>query len=176
MRALPSLLERVPDAEVLLIGTDSAKVYGGSLPDGQTWKGKMLAEVGDRLDMERVHFTGALDHADMVKALSISTAHVYYTYPFVLSWSLVEAMACECLIVGSDTAPLRDAIEPGVNGLLRDFFDVRGLADTLVEVCQNPEAYAPLRKAARVTALERFDRETVGVPGWLSLIDEVMAR
>jgi len=176
MRALPSLLERVPDAEVLLIGTDSTKVYGGSLPDGQTWKGKMLAEVGDRLDMDRVHFTGALDHADMVKALSISTAHVYYTYPFVLSWSLVEAMACECLIVGSDTAPLRDAIEPGVNGLLRDFFDVQGLADTLVEVCQNPEAYAPLRAAARATALERFDRETVGVPGWLDLIDEVMAR
>ncbi|WP_419253266.1 glycosyltransferase [Caulobacter sp. ErkDOM-YI] len=176
MRALPSFLERCPDAEVLLIGTDSTKVYGGSLPNGQTWKGKMLAEVGERLDMDRVHFTGALDHADMVKALSISTAHVYYTYPFVLSWSLVEAMACECLIVGSDTAPLRDAITPGVNGLLRDFFDVEGLSDTLVDVCRNPATYAPLRTTARETAMERFDRETVGVPAWLDLIDEVMAR
>lgn len=176
MRALPAFLERCPEAQVLLIGQDSTNVYGGALPEGQTWKGKMLAELDGRLDMDRIHFTGTLDHADMVKALSISTAHVYYTYPFVLSWSLVEAMACECLIVGSDTAPLRDAIEPGVNGLLRDFFDVEGLTDTLVEACRNPTAYAPLRTAARATALERFDRETVGVPGWLALIDEVMAR
>lgn len=176
MRALPSFLDRCPEAEVLLIGRDSTDAYGGALPNGQTWKGKMLAEVGDRLDMNRVHFTGAVDHAEMVKALSISTAHVYYTYPFVLSWSLVEAMACECLIVGSDTGPLHDAIIPDVNGLLRDFFDPQGLADTLVEICRDPEAYAPLRAAARVTAMERFDRATVGVPAWLALIDEVMAR
>jgi len=176
MRALPSFLERCPDAEVLLIGRDSTEVYGGSLPNGQTWKAKMLAEVGGRLDMSRVHFTGGVEHGEMVKALSISTAHVYFTYPFVLSWSLVEAMACECLIVGSDTAPLHDAITPGVNGLLRDFFDAEGLADTLVEICQDPAAYAPLRAAARATALERFDRATIGVPTWLKLIDEVMAR
>lgn len=176
MRALPSVLERNSEVEVLLIGKDSPQVYGGALPDGQTWKAKMLAEVGDRLDLSRVHFTGAVDHGEMVKALSISAAHVYFTYPFVLSWSLVEAMACECLIVGSDTAPLHDAITPGVNGLLRDFFDPAGLADTLVEICQDPAAYAPLRAAARVTALERFDRATVGVPAWLDLIDEVLAR
>lgn len=176
MRALPSFLDRCPDADVLLIGRDNVEVYGGALPNGETWKGKMLAEVGDRLDMNRVHFTGVLDHAEMVKAMSISTAHVYYTYPFVLSWSLVEAMACECLIVGSDTPPLRDAIVPDVNGLLRDFFDPQALADTLVEICRDPAAYAPLRAAAKVTAMERFDRETVGVPAWLALIDEVMAR
>ncbi len=175
MRALPEFMARRPDAEVVLIGTDSPGGYGGKLEGGMSWRTKMLAEVGDRLDPARIHFTGPLSHADMISALSLSWGHVYYTYPFVLSWSLVEAMACECLILGSDTAPVRDAITPGVNGILNDFFDVGALTEAMVQACETPERFADLRKAARVTALAHYDRETVGVPAWMALIDEVLA-
>lgn len=174
MRALPALLERCPDAQVVVIGTDGGKGYGGPLPGGQTWKQKMLAEVGDRLDMSRVHFTGPLPHAEMIAALSISWGHVYYTYPFVLSWSLVEAMACECLILGSDTGPVRDAITPGVDGVLNDFFDVDALGRAMIEACETPDAFQAMRGRARDKAMAMFDRETVGVPGWMALIEEVI--
>lgn len=175
MRALPALLERCPEAEVLLIGSDSGKGYGAGLPGGKTWKGVMMEELGDRLDASRLHFTGPLRHADMISALSISWAHVYYTYPFVLSWSLVEAMACECLILGSDTAPVRDAITPGINGVLNDFFDVDALSQAMIRACKHPEEFSALRPAARATAQRLFDRQTVGVPAWLNLVDELLA-
>jgi glycosyltransferase involved in cell wall biosynthesis len=176
MRALPAFMERRPDAHVVLIGSDSPGGYGGKLEGGETWAGKMLKEVGNRLDPKRIHFTGPLSHGDMITALSMSWGHVYYTYPFVLSWSLVEAMACECLIIGSDTGPVRDAITSGVNGVLNDFFDVGALTEAMVEACEHPERFTEMRKAARVTARANYDRETVGVPAWMALIDEVLAR
>jgi len=176
MRALPELLARRPDAEVLIIGADGGRGYGGELAGQETWKGRMLKELGDRLDLSRVHFTGTVPHADMISALSISWAHVYYTYPFVLSWSLTEAMACECLILGSDTAPVRDAIVSGQNGILNDFFDVPALSAAMIEACERPEAYQDMRRAARVSAVAQFDRETVGVPAWMKVIEEVLAR
>lgn len=175
MRALPAFLERCPEAEVLLIGRDNGKGYGAALPAGKTWKGVMLDEVGDRLDMSRVHFTGPVAHQDMIAAMSISWAHVYYTYPFVLSWSLVEAMACECVILGSDTAPVRDAITDGETGVLNDFFDVEALTEAMIRACEQPEAFAAMRPKARETALRMFDRKTVGVPAWMDLIDEMLA-
>lgn len=174
MRALPELMKARPDAEVILIGADDGKGYGGQLPAGQTWKSKMLAEVGDRLDLERLHFTGRVPHGQMIQALSVSWAHVYYTYPFVLSWSLVEAMACECLILGSDTAPVRDAVTPGVDGVLNDFFDVPALSAAMIDACAHPERYLDMRRTARQTALRLFDRETVGVPGWMRLIEDLI--
>ncbi len=174
MRAIPEVLARCPEAQVVIIGTDSGGGYGGQLPNNQTWKSKMLAEVGDRLDLSRVHFTGPLSHGDMISALSMSWAHVYYTYPFVLSWSLVEAMACECLILGSDTAPVRDAITSGVNGLLNDFFDIEALSSALIAACETPERFLTLRSKARETALALFDRQTVGVPAWMALVDEML--
>ena len=176
MRALPAFMERRPDAHVILIGSDSPGGYGGKLEGGRTWRSTMLDEVGDRLDPARIHFTGPVSHGDMISALSMSWGHVYYTYPFVLSWSLVEAMACECLILGSDTAPVRDAIAPGVNGLLNDFFDVDALTEAMVLACEAPERFTDLRKAARVTAREKYDRESVGVPAWMALIEEILAR
>ncbi|MYZ46747.1 glycosyltransferase [Propylenella binzhouense] len=169
LRALPTLLERVPEAEVLLVGSDQRGGYGPAAPEGTTWKARMLAEVGPRLDMRRVHFTGPLPHAEMLAALAVSAAHVYYTYPFVLSWSLLEAMACEALVICSDTAPLRDVIEPGRNGLLLDFFDVDALSEALIEACLRPDAFRRLRVRARETILERFDRARHGLPAWLAL-------
>ena len=175
MRALPKLLAEVPEAQVVIIGADGGGGYGGQLPDGQTWRNKMEQELGDGLDPTRIHYLGRVEHDVMIDALSISWAHVYYTYPFVLSWSLVEAMGCECLILGSDTAPVRDAITHGVDGLLHDFFDVEALGAAMVRACREPEAFRDLRTAARARALASYDRDTVGVPGWMAIVDEVLA-
>lgn len=172
MRALPRFLDAVPEAQVIAIGSDRTG-YGAPRSDGRTWREAMFGELGDRLDASRVHFVGRVEHERMIDILSIGAAHVYYTYPFVLSWSLVEAMACECLIVGSDTAPVRDAISNGADGMLNDFFDVDALSEAMIRAVREPEAFASMRQAARRTAIARFDRATVGVPGWLSLIDEV---
>jgi glycosyltransferase involved in cell wall biosynthesis len=173
MRALPAVLAAVPNAEVLLIGSDDPDVYGFRAPAGTTWKRVLLNEVKDRLDMKRVHFTGHLPHEQMLAALSLSAAHVYYTYPFVLSWSLLEAMACRALVIASDTAPLRDAVENGKNGILLDFFDVNALAEALVQACREPARFAPLREAARETIVARFDRDRLCRPAWLELVQRM---
>ena len=173
MRALPAFLDAVPEAQVIAIGADGAG-YGSTPSDGRQWRHTMLAELGDRLDRDRLHFVGRVDHARMIDILSIGAAHVYYTYPFTLSWSLVEAMACECLILGSDTAPVRDAVTPEEDGVLLDFFDVEALSRAMIDAVRNPERYAAMRRQARVTALSHFDRETIGVPGWLAMIDGVL--
>jgi len=176
MRALPAFLRAVPEAQVLMIGADERGGYGPPAPDGKTWGAVYMAEQGANIDRSRVHFVGALDYEVMASAMSIGRAHVHFTYPFVLSWSLVDAMACEALILGSDTAPVRDAIENGVNGRLLDFFDVAGLARAMEEAVREPERFAPLRKAARVTALAHYDRKGRCLPAWLALIDEVLAK
>lgn len=176
MRALPALMAAVPDVQVIVIGTDSGGGYGGKLANQLTWKQKMLAEVGDKIDQNRLHFVGKVSHSEMISALSLSWGHVYYTYPFVLSWSLVEAMACECLIIGSDTGPVRDAVTQGETGILNDFFDVGALSDAMIDACANPDKYQNMRKNARKTALNLFDKDNVGVPTWMKLIQEVLDR
>ncbi|KQX22749.1 MULTISPECIES: glycosyltransferase [unclassified Sphingomonas] len=174
MRALPAFLDAVPEAHVIAMGADGTG-YGGDREDGQWWRKAMLAELGDRLDRSRVHFVGQVEYERMIDILSIGAAHVYYTYPFTLSWSLVDAMATECLILGSDTAPVRDAIVDGQNGVLNDFFDVEALTGAMIDAVRRPDHYAPMRKRARVTAMSKFDRDTIGVPRWLNLIDQTLA-
>ena len=170
MRALPRVLAQVPEAEILLIGSEQQGGYGLPPPKGATWKQLFLDEVKGRIDASRVHFTGPLPHGEMLAALSLSRAHVYYTYPFVLSWSLLEAMASECLVIASDTAPVRDAIRSGENGLLLDFFDHDALAEALVEACRSPERFAPLRKAARETVIADFNRARCSA-AWVDLLE-----
>lgn len=175
MRALPHLLREVPDVHVVMVGADARQGYG-PLPAGErTWKQVMLEEVGRDLDPARVHFVGHLPREKLLDVLSISTAHVYLTYPFVLSWSLLDAMACECLVVASDTAPVREVVRHGENGLLVDFFDPPGLARTLAEICADPGRHAALRQAARATVVAEYDRDRHCLPEWLNLIEEVLS-
>lgn len=174
MRALPRFFDAVPEAQVLAIGADGLG-YGGAREDGRPWRHVLRDELRGKLDLDRLHFVGRVEHDQMIDILSIGAAHVYYTYPFVLSWSLVEAMATECLILGSDTAPVRDAITDGVDGVLNDFFDVDALSDAMIRAVREPDTFRPMRATARKTALKRFDLTTVGVPGWLALIDETFA-
>jgi len=173
MRALPALLDQCPDVDVVLIGNSAPSGYGGASPNGKDWTSWMLDELGDRLDTSRVHFTGKVSHSDLIDAYSISWAHVYYTYPFVLSWSLVEAMAAECRIIASDTGPVRDAITDGVEGVLLPFFDVAALSDAMIRAVREPSMFDGMGKAARKRALEGFDQAR-GTAGWLALIDEVL--
>lgn len=176
MRGLPRLLSEMPDAEVLIIGEAAQAGYGSAAPGGRTWADVILDEVRHRIDPARVHFTGRLPYDRFIDALSLSWAHVYFTYPFVMSWSLLEAMACDCLIIGSDTAPVRDAITDGENGLLVDFFDHERLAEKLIQACREPGRFEHLRRSARATIAGRYDRAGVCLPAWMKLVERLATR
>lgn len=175
MRALPEILARRPRAHVLLIGGDGLS-YGSPPPGGGSWRQVMMDEVGSQLDMSRVHFMGHIPHQDFIGVMRLSSVHVYFTYPFVLSWSLLEAMACGCAIVGSDVEPLREAIQDGKTGLLVDFFDQQGLCERIDRVLDHPDRMRKMRDAARRHVLQRYDLRTVSLPRHLTLIQAIAER
>ncbi|MCC8195032.1 MAG: glycosyltransferase [Deltaproteobacteria bacterium] len=148
MRSLPALQKRHPDAAIVIVG-DAGLSYSPTLPEGHSYKDKYLDEVRGELDLGRVHFVGRLPYEGLRAAFRIASAHVYLTYPFVLSWSLLESMSCEGLIVASDTEPVREVIRHGENGLLVDFFDRDALVGTVDAVLREPGKTAALRKSAR---------------------------
>lgn len=147
MRALPRILGERTDAHAVLVGGDGVS-YGARLAEG-TWREWLLREVGGQLPPGRVHFPGRLGYEDYLRLMQRSDAHVYLTYPFVASWSLREALACGCAVVGSDTAPVREFIRDGVNGLLAPFLDPAALAERVLEVLGNAALAARLRAGAR---------------------------
>ncbi|WP_245239635.1 glycosyltransferase [Methylobacterium variabile] len=151
MRALPEILRRRPRARAVIVGGSDTS-YGAKPPEGRTWREIYLDEVRSALDLSRVHFVGKVPYRDYVDLLRISAAHVYLTYPFVLSWSMLEAMALGCCIVGSATPPVEEVIRHGENGLLVDFFSAPAIAEAVVSVLADPGAAAPLRAAARLSA------------------------
>ncbi|MBI2310886.1 MAG: glycosyltransferase [Betaproteobacteria bacterium] len=175
MRALPEILRRRPKAKVLIVGGDEVS-YGRKLPEGQTYRQKMLDEVGSQLDMKRVHFVGKLPYPTFIKMLQISSAHVYLTVPFVLSWSMLEAMSLGCLVIGSRTAPVQEVIEDGVNGLLVDYLSPHQIAERIEEALENRDRMQPIRQRARRTVVERYDLRTVCLPQHLALIETVRGR
>jgi glycosyltransferase involved in cell wall biosynthesis len=168
MRALPRIMSARPRAEVLVVGGDGAS-YGRAPPRGITWKSMFLDEVADRIDMSRLHFVGFLPYRDYLRALQVSSAHVYLTYPFVLSWSLIEALSTGCLVIGSDTAPVREVINND-NGVLVPFFDTDQLADRVIEALAHPRHFHAIRAQARRTVLQKFDLERVCLPNMFRLI------
>ncbi len=154
VEALPAILARCPDAHVIIVGGDEIS-YGNRAPDNLSWREYMAKSV--TLDPRRVHFVGRVPYQIYLSILQISSVHVYLTYPFVLSWSCLEAMAAGCTIVASDTAPVVEVIEDGVNGHLVDFFDRTALEDRVVAVLQSRAEHEAIRRTARETVLERFD-------------------
>jgi len=126
--------------------------------------------VKDQVDWSKVHFIGSVPYSEYLKVLQISSAHVYLTYPFVLSWSMLEAMAAGCLVIGSDTLPVREVIRHGENGLLIDFFNYRKLAETVADVIHHPDDYNLLRSTARKTILSKYDLRDICLPAQLSFI------
>lgn len=156
MRALPELLRLRPNARIVIVGGDGVS-YGAAAPAGKTWKSIFRDEVAAQLDMRRVHFVGKLPHELLTQLMQVSAVYTYLTYPFVLSWSLLEAMSTGCLIVGSRTAPLEEVIEHGRNGLLTDFFDPQALAHTVADALERRGSLGALREAARQAVVERYD-------------------
>src|SRR5215469_8734000 len=139
MRSLPAILTRRPNARVLIVGGDEVS-YGARLPEGRCYREESLKELHGSLDLSRVHFLGRVPYSTFVKVLQVSRVHVYLTYPFVLSWSMLEAMAAGCLVVGSRTAPVEEVIRDCGNGLLVDFFSPAQIADRVVEALEDRHA------------------------------------
>jgi glycosyltransferase involved in cell wall biosynthesis len=175
MRALAKVLRERPAAQVVIIG-DEAKGYGAGPPPGTTWKQKFLDEVGDRLDLSRVHFVGHVPHAVLTDLMRVTRVHAYLTYPFVLSWSMLEAMAAEALVVGSRTPPVTEFIEDGVNGRLVDFFDVDGWSNTLIDCLARPDAFTGMRRTARQTVIARCDLKTRCLPDMIANVEAAASR
>jgi glycosyltransferase involved in cell wall biosynthesis len=157
MRALPAVMAARPGAQVVIVGGDEVS-YGAAPKDQKGWKDLILAEVGEQLDLTRVHFMGKVPYDQFVALMQVSRAHAYLTYPFVLSWSMIEAMSAGAHVVGSATAPVQEVMTDGVNGTLVDFLDVPGWSAALTEALADPDKFLPRRKAARQTALDRYDQ------------------
>lgn len=171
IRAIPELQRLCPDAKIVIAGDTKGVSYGSACPNGE-WKDYFLREIQGKCDLDQVFFTGELSYDDYLKLLQLSQAHVYLTYPFVLSWSLMEAMSTQCAIVGSNTAPVQEVITHGKNGLLVDFFDHQAVAEAVSELLNNRELAETLGKQARKTILKDYSLEQC-VPRHLALMQMV---
>ncbi|GBG15992.1 uncharacterized protein NMK_3615 [Novimethylophilus kurashikiensis] len=170
MHAVQEICRRRPNAQIVIVGGDGVS-YGRALPEGQTYREKLLQEV--EIDPKRVHFLGKIPYADYRSLLQVSSAHVYLTVPFVLSWSMLEAMSAGCLVVGSKTAPVEEVISHGENGLLVDFFSPVEVADAVDAVFAHPDRLQTLRDNARQTVVERYAVKR-GLAQYLALIDRLV--
>jgi glycosyltransferase involved in cell wall biosynthesis len=174
MRSLPIVLAKCPNAHILIVGGNDTS-YGSRLPDGSTFRQQMLDELGADLDLRRIHFLGKIPYSRFVTLLQISRAHVYLTYPFVLSWSMLEAMSAGCLVIGSATAPVEEVIHDGENGLLVDFFSPSDIASRVIDALNDPDAYLLLKENARRTIVAKYDLRTICLPALLRLLEMVQS-
>ena len=170
-RALPRLQILNPEARIVIVGEQEGVSYGKPAAGG-SWKNVFLKELEGKVDLSRVHFTGSLPYADFLQLLRITAAHVYLTYPFVLSWSLLEAMSSQAPVIGSATAPVEEVITDGVNGLLVDFFDPHQLAESVDTLLRDRSQAQALGYEARQTVLQRYSLN-VCLPQQLSLMQLV---
>lgn len=171
MRALPRIISARPQAQVVVIGGDGAS-YGALPPQGTTWKSLFFDEVAEHIDRKRIHFAGRLPYRDYLTALQVSSAHVYLTYPFVLSWSLLEALSAGCLVIGSDTPPVREVLN-NENGLLTPFFDTEQLAERVTEALTFPRRFRSVRARARRTILDQYDLARICLPKMMAFIQKL---
>jgi glycosyltransferase involved in cell wall biosynthesis len=171
MRSIPAIQSKRPNARIIIVGGNDVS-YGKKLPEGETYRQRYCAEIKDMVDWSKVFFVGNLPYADYLKVLQVSAAHVYLTYPFVLSWSMLEAMSAGCLLIASNTAPVKEVIEHGENGLLFDFFDHEELSMLVAQALENMTGYQNLRNSARNKIISDFDLSTVCMPKLLKKIAE----
>ncbi len=173
MRALPEILKQNPKARVIIVGGDDVS-YGSKPPTGTTWKELFLQEVKSQLDLSRVHFVGKLSYPNFIQLLQVSSVHVYLTYPFVLSWSLLEAMSVGCAIVGSNTTPVQEVIKHNEAGILVDFFDAQKIAGQVTHLLNNPQEQVRLGNTAREFILQNYDLNNVCLPKQRFWVDGVL--
>lgn len=172
MRSLPEIQRRNPKAHTVIIGGDGVS-YGTPPAPGTCYRQIMLKELDGKLDLSRIHFLGNVDYETYLKVLQISSAHVYLTYPFVLSWSFIEAMAAGCLLIGSNTAPVLEVLKDGVNGITVDFFSTDALTEAVSNTLANPTVFASYRVGARRAASSKYALSGVSLPEWISLLGKL---
>ena len=172
MRAVDIILKRRPNCHILIVGGDDVS-YGKKLPEGETYRERMLKEVD--LDPARVHFVGKLPYQLYLNVLQISSVHIYLTYPFVLSWSMLEAMSAGCVVIGSATPPVQEVIQHGINGLLVDFFSPVQIADSVDTVLNDADKMQAIRIAARTTIIERYPLQK-GIDAYLQVFKEAIGQ
>ncbi|WP_416423042.1 glycosyltransferase [Pseudomonas sp. App30] len=170
MRALPAIMKARPNLQVFIVGGE-AQGYG-SKGETLSWREHYLSEVAHLLDPARVHFLGQVSRTVFLRLMQISRCHVYLTYPFVLSWSMLEAMSAGAIVVGSDTKPVQEVIEHGKNGLLVDFFNPQQIASTVCHVLANPNEYGHIRAQARATIKARYDLKSVCLQAYEKILTQ----
>lgn len=168
-KSLPDMLKIDPRLQVVVVGGKGTS-YSGQAPGGKTWFDYFRDRIEGTVDWSRVHFVGNLAYDQFVKVLQVSSAHIYMTYPFVLSWSSIEAMALECRMVASDTEPVREIIQDGVNGRLFDFFNSKALVERVRETLKDKARSAEMAREGRRIALERYDFQSVCLPEWRAFL------
>jgi glycosyltransferase involved in cell wall biosynthesis len=173
MRAIPEIQRRRPNARIVIVGGDEVS-YSPRLADGETYRQRMLKELGERIDLSRVQFTGRIPYDQYLRLLQRSSVHVYLTYPFVLSWSMLEAMSAGCLVVGSKTPPVEEVIRDGQNGLLVDFFSPEAIAEKVDQALGMDQRV--LRAHARATVVGRYDLQRVCLPAQLRLVEALKSQ
>ncbi len=170
LEAIHRLQQKIPSVHTVLVGADIADVsYGARRSDGRGWLSALMSDMTDSIDWSRVHCLGTVSHDRLLQVYQVSSAHVYLTYPFVLSWSMLEAMSCGCLLVGSSTSPVEEVLQDGQNGFLVDFQDSAGLANILETAIHKPHQMSTIRKNARITAFQYDIRQCLRKQ--LALID-----
>ena len=157
-KAAELIQKQRPNCHIIAVGGDEVS-YGKRPQKGKTFRQMEMEKV--TLDKERIHFLGTVPYETFVKVIQVSSAHIYLTYPFVLSWSMLEAMSAGCLIIGSDTPPVTEVIRDGENGLLVDFFSPEQVAKRVNEVFAHKDQMAEIRRAARQTAVDKYDIKTL---------------
>ena len=157
LKALSLLQKRNNKVQAILVGSDIPNVsYGTCRTDDVGWLTALRQDLGSELDWSRIHCFGTVSHSILRKIYQVSSVHVYLTYPFVLSWSLLEALSSGCLVIGSSTAPVQEVIKHQFNGLLVPFQDPYILSQQLSNVLSSPEKYLSIRKNAR-ESVQSFD-------------------
>jgi glycosyltransferase involved in cell wall biosynthesis len=165
MRVAELICKRRPNTHILVVGGDEVS-YGRKLAKGESWRQKMLKEV--KIDNSRVHFLGKVSYQHYLQVLQISSAHIYLTVPFVLSWSMLEAMSAGCVVIASNTAPVTEVIQHEKNGILVDFFSPDEIANTINKVLDHPKKHQKMRQAARKTILDKYNIEQ-GINQYMNL-------
>ena len=163
MQAVSRLQRQCPDCQVVVVGADRTE-YSNPLASGKTYRQLMLELYP--FDLSRLHFTGPLSRDEYRQVIRASMVHVYLTFPFILSWSMLEAMACGCLVVGSATPTVQEVLKHGENGLLVEFFDVNKLCDTVAAVLEAPATFDNLRANARETIIQKYEAQAMLKRQW----------
>jgi glycosyltransferase involved in cell wall biosynthesis len=151
-------LSRQFDDIVFLIAGEELTQYGheGRVIAPHSFKEHVLSR--GNYDLSKFHFLGRIQPSDLVTLFSLSDVHVYLTVPFVVSWSLLQAMSTECTIIGSNSPPVAEVCLDNTHGLLADFYDVEGLTARAAEALRDPKRARQLGAAARAQVVERFEQ------------------